>query len=726
MEITREKPADLRVSDQSSPKQPGPGPDVISTLEQGTRFQATVVESKGLFAMIDIGESQTLKARSNSPLPQGANVQLEVTEAGNPVQVRLVSITSQEQDQQTLQAQALNREMLNMRARLSALHSVFSKYSVPGKDQPVNATTDVSDGKRDDLTDTLLKGIQQGTEADPAKVRGMSALLQPSPSSGKSMLEAIVSTFRTANQTSETGPADSRPVRPDTGIKATTAQGTGTAQPRPATSQHGPAGPAHIYGTGDQVTDQKPYIKQGMTAGLQPDPSPPSKDNGFTPLVRMQSPSSGLKPGDGDVASRQPASPNGHVRQQAASTPEGTGDTQHIRPAGGASRRILQPSITKPSPQERIAGDQKPHIPPHAKDSAEPEGPGHSEYLDRNSQPSSERGQAHAATGKDIASPNQPVSSSKPTVTSHSKATVTTGGKAGFRLDENLSPKTGTHTLRGDTTTPGPTDTTASQVSPKGAMPSVEPGAVRDIIAGTAEHAESSQIKTARPDETPQRPFAASKSPAHRIDSPGPALQHRGPAWHTQKDRSGPGGTEPAHDDQAVQPQNSPQQADRPASHDSGILRFFNALASHGQSLHQYQQQVQDFLNVPFFMAPLWFENGQGHGHWSWWKEEAEHDGDDRGEVEHLAFDLELTGLGRINMHLLRQDHGLSLHAAASREVLPILRAGMQELKERMESIGFTFTVADIFPIEDTDPTELLSPIPPADRMSTSSVSIIA
>ncbi len=726
MEITREKPADIRVSDQSSPKQARPEPDVVSTLEQGTRFQATVLESKGMFAMIDTGEGQTLRARSSSPLPQGASVQLEVTEPGSPVQVRLVSTISQEQDQQTMQAQALNREMLNMRAKLSALHSVFSKYSMTThrEEGQVDGRTDTSGSKTDDLIGTLLKGIQQGAEADPAKARSMSALLQPSSSSGKSMLEDIVAAFRAINRTSETNPTDSRPVPPNTGLQAGTAQGTGTAQPRLATSQHAPAGAAYRPGAGEQAAGWKPSGKQGMTGSLQPDPpSPSSKNTGFTPLVRMQRPSTEGKSKAAGMATQEAASPQGTVRPQTPGTPEGAGDARYTRPSR-ASNSVQQPSVTKPAAQETDAG-HKFHMQPPAKNTGEPERPGHFEHLVRNNQPSSEHGQAHAATDKGIDSPHQPMPSSKPPGTSHGKAPVTTGGKAGFQLDENLSPKTGAHTLQGDMTTPSPADSTAPQVNPKGVIPSVEPESVQNPMAGTTEHTENSQGKTAQPTETSQRSFASDSS-AHRLDSPAPAPQHRDLAWHTHKDSMAAGGSDPAHDDQALQPQNSAQQADRPASHESGILRFFNALASHGQSLHQYQQQVQNFLNSPFFMVPLWFENGQGHGHWSWWREEAEHDTDDRGEVEHLAFDLELTGLGRINMHLLRQDHGLSLHAAASRQALPVLRAGMQELKERMESIGFSFRVADIFPIEETDSTELLSPIPPAVSMSTSSVSIIA
>ncbi len=726
MEITREKPADIRVSDQSSPKQARPVPDVVSTLEQGTRFQATVLESKGMFALIDTGEGQALRARSTSPLPQGANVELEVTDTGNPVQVRLVSITSQEQDQQALQAQALNREMLNMRARLSALHSVFSKYSMTDKGTQADGSTDTSGSKTDDLTGALLKGIQQGAEADPAKARSMSALLQPSSSSGKSMLEEIVAAFRAINRAAETGPTDKRPVPPSTGLKDSTVQDSGTAQPRLATSQHGPAGPAYRPGAGEQAAGWKPSDKPGMAPGLQPDPPPSSsKDAGFTPLVRIQRPSTAEKSKAAETASKEAASPQGTVRPQTANTPEGTGDTRYTRPHSGASHRVQQPSVTKPAAQDRAAGNHKLHMQPPAKDTIEPERPSHSEHLARNNQPSSEHGQAHAATGKGMDSPHQPRPSSKIAGASPGKATVTTGGKAGFQTDENPSSKTGAHALKGDMTPHSPAGSTASQVRTKDVIPSVEPVSVQNIMDRTTEHTENPQGNTAPPPDTSQRSFASDSS-AHRMDSPAPGPKHKDLAWHAQRGSITAGEPDPAHEDQTIQPQNSAQQADRPASHESGILRFFNALASHGQSLHQYQQQVQDFLNSPFFMVPLWFENGQGHGHWSWWREEAGNDTDDRGEVEHLAFDLELTGIGRINMHLLRQGHGLSLHAAASRQVLPLLRAGMKELKERMESIGFSFTVADIFPIEETDSTELLSPIPPADRMSKSSVSIIA
>jgi hypothetical protein len=119
---------------------------------------------------------------------------------------------------------------------------------------------------------------------------------------------------------------------------------------------------------------------------------------------------------------------------------------------------------------------------------------------------------------------------------------------------------------------------------------------------------------------------------------------------------------------------------------------------------------------VQFFMFPLWFANGQGSGHWSWWRDGNKDEIGRGSDISHIAFDLELGNLGQINLHLVLEERDITFHLTAKKEALPFLRRGLPELEEIMEGAGFMLRMIEFFPAEYTSSNGMATPLDIPDR----------
>jgi hypothetical protein len=134
------------------------------------------------------------------------------------------------------------------------------------------------------------------------------------------------------------------------------------------------------------------------------------------------------------------------------------------------------------------------------------------------------------------------------------------------------------------------------------------------------------------------------------------------------------------------------------------------ALSQQIHALHQYQNLVQQRFELPFFIVPLWFQNGEGFGHWAWWQEESESPEQeaDRITATHLVFDLHLGKLGPVKIHLTSVGKGLSIGLAARQRVLTLVRQGLQELRTILQGLGMRLEGLEVFSLEDLGPSDLM------------------
>ncbi|HID97710.1 MAG TPA: flagellar hook-length control protein FliK [Thermodesulfobacteriaceae bacterium] len=141
--------------------------------------------------------------------------------------------------------------------------------------------------------------------------------------------------------------------------------------------------------------------------------------------------------------------------------------------------------------------------------------------------------------------------------------------------------------------------------------------------------------------------------------------------------------------------------------------------ASHSGSLNNYGQQLQQNLSLAFFMFPLWFDHSAGFGHWAWWSELPRHDrNSDNDRCSHLVFDLELSLLGPVKIHLTWTGKKLKVLIAAERQVISTLTARARELRLSLHENGFRFDSLEIFPLEEADTVDFMGHADPLRRSS--------
>ncbi|MDA8162118.1 MAG: hypothetical protein M0022_04325 [Desulfobacteraceae bacterium] len=143
------------------------------------------------------------------------------------------------------------------------------------------------------------------------------------------------------------------------------------------------------------------------------------------------------------------------------------------------------------------------------------------------------------------------------------------------------------------------------------------------------------------------------------------------------------------------------------------MSRGLKTLSSHIDSIQDYQSQVQARINTPFAVVPFWFENAAGFGNVSWWNEGGadKKRGTSHDQVSHLVFDMELSGLGPLMMHVTLRGKSLDLLLAARQESLPWIRSGLSELRGHIQGLGLKLEISGIIPIDEADRTDFAGPL---------------
>ncbi len=661
---------------------------VLAELVTGARFQGTVTERQGGFEMIDVS-GQTIRARSNTPLPQGANVELEVVKEGNPLQVRLLSVIDANAASSARKAAAINRELLGVRAGFSKLNAIFGRSTLYSPE-----TGNVSSTRADETAVSFLRNMAQGARPDTTALRAVMALFQPLAGSGTGVIDDIAAVLR-AVVTSDSGQSN------NTGRAGQAISEDATLQGNSRTVQSNQQVPSGVKGMlsgsqaetgkGDGISGKaaQPHISAG-------DSNPSRKGNEFP--SKMSASSAVKEPDNTGVVSGR------GTRTDAAPGASPPNSEQGARISGNTVSResVGLGSSSLPNSQARATSGQGSGVSPlnsGEKDS------GFVSLASRISMPGANESNASsgrpAVTGHEtgvksenaLNSQNQNISS----IPTGRQDVIITGRQDGATLSKTIGQAV---SEKNDNQAPN-IQTASGDDSQKGSKPALQSDA-DTLVTGTRSDANSSVIShgtrkvasSVLSADARHGGATAKTDPGGRVEQPGSA-RPQGPA------------------------------ASQSEARQETVHRFFNALSTHADSIQHFQQQVHNYLNTPFFMIPLWFENGAGHGHWSWWQDEGEQDGEATEKVQHLVFDLELTHLGRINFHILQEEQGIKLFAAASREILPLLRSGIGELRTHMQAHGFNFAVADIFALDESGASELLTPVPHP-GISESSLNIVA
>ena len=151
-------------------------------------------------------------------------------------------------------------------------------------------------------------------------------------------------------------------------------------------------------------------------------------------------------------------------------------------------------------------------------------------------------------------------------------------------------------------------------------------------------------------------------------------------------------------------------ESDRSAPLSDVVIRMasgFVEATTHLQSLARHE------LGINLLLFPLFLANSTGVGNWAYWEEKG-HDSDGDGEgpsvVSHIAFDLNMSGLGLLKIHVASKDQGLDLTVGAEGRSVALVRRELPLLVERLKASGFRFSAIDIFSIEECGADPFLAP----------------
>jgi hypothetical protein len=151
-------------------------------------------------------------------------------------------------------------------------------------------------------------------------------------------------------------------------------------------------------------------------------------------------------------------------------------------------------------------------------------------------------------------------------------------------------------------------------------------------------------------------------------------------------------------------------ESDSPASLSDVVIRMasgFVEATAHLQSLARHE------LGVNFLLFPLFLANGAGVGNWAYWEEkghEGDRDRDGASLVSHIAFDLNMSGIGLLKIHVASKGQGLDLAVGAEGHSVALVRRELPLLVERLKASGFRFSAIDIFSIEESGAEPFIAP----------------
>ncbi|NPA94228.1 MAG: flagellar hook-length control protein FliK [Thermodesulfobacteria bacterium] len=132
--------------------------------------------------------------------------------------------------------------------------------------------------------------------------------------------------------------------------------------------------------------------------------------------------------------------------------------------------------------------------------------------------------------------------------------------------------------------------------------------------------------------------------------------------------------------------------------HAQTFLRGLAAQLETGTELHAHFAEK----GMNLFLVPIFLGQFQGVGQWGYWsQEESEVAGEARGITEHLFFDLNLTNLGQMEIHLSKVDSNLHIFLSAQEEKIPIIREGLLDLVESLKRAGFRIGHVEVSSLED-------------------------
>ncbi len=135
------------------------------------------------------------------------------------------------------------------------------------------------------------------------------------------------------------------------------------------------------------------------------------------------------------------------------------------------------------------------------------------------------------------------------------------------------------------------------------------------------------------------------------------------------------------------------------AGHQSGhaFLKGLSSQLETGFELHSHL--VEKGMNL--FLIPVFLSQFQGVGQWSYWSEDGSQEGDSNTSTEHLYFDLNLSNLGQMEIHLSKIDSHLYLYLSAQEEKLPVIKDSLASLVEGLKGAGFKIGHIEVTSLEE-------------------------
>ncbi len=612
----------LLQKNESPPSSPDRG------LVPGQELEGTVLGKDGLLDLIDMG-GRIVRARSQTPLPQGGRIRVRVLQPGNPVKVRLLSHEVQEYGDSGRKAY-LGLKASGLRIPQAVRQLMGSAAgSMPGELPDASGASELA------VLRQMVEGLSVDENTSADKIRVMVAALASSKrSSSPSLFKNLIT--RTLRALSGKEQAD---------VKATAGfLRSGIEGPKFRTENNG-----------TRVSPRQGHVP----ANLAPD-----REERSLPLGERL-----------PVAGKH--------------QPEDTAGCRH------PSRRILPDKPRSPvSFREEVRGEGAP---------GRNKGRVEAVSLPENN-----------SVGRNIgkgASPPGPASGNTRSCPYHNKSPEIRRSRADNTPPEGTPAKAdpGSESVRGANragvrgmgTVPPPADSSGEKPaspapSPRVSLPGrlIQEQGIRETVAGHARqpvsvspgHAEgksdsveqrsgastSEKITVARPVNAPAMPAGIKKEAGIRVS-------HR------------------------AEPIAPGEFSHEPASRSPGALEGLKVISSHLEAVQQYHPPIIP-RDAPFLLIPLWFDRGEGAGHWMWWQEQHEESGEGFHHSEHLFFDLDLKSLGPVKIHILSGRPGLSISLWARESVLSRFRSRLEGLMASLKRLGLRMDTVELFPLEAMGP----------------------
>lgn len=135
-------------------------------------------------------------------------------------------------------------------------------------------------------------------------------------------------------------------------------------------------------------------------------------------------------------------------------------------------------------------------------------------------------------------------------------------------------------------------------------------------------------------------------------------------------------------------------------------LHTMNALVQHMDRMQTFRLELQQQTGINFWLVPIWFDGGNGSGHMIWWQDQENgREGENRRDSQgyNLLFDLRLSRLGNLKIRLACSGKTVQFSVAAEKEVLPVIRSGIEELRTRLDGAGFSMKLVELSALSELD-----------------------